>query len=53
MKDSTLVKIVAIASITILEVVNLLTARIDGNVLLTLGAIIGALAGYEYGKKKS
>lgn len=47
MKDTTLVKIVAIMSLTILEVVNLIVARIDGNILLTIGAIIGGIAGYE------
>jgi len=53
MKDSTLVKIVAIVAIVILEIVNLLTLKVDGNVLLSLGAIIGGIAGYEFGKKTS
>jgi len=48
MKDSTIVKIVAIGSLTLLEIVNLLTAKIDGNLLLTIGAIIGGIAGYEF-----
>jgi len=52
-KDSTLVKIVAIVAIVILEIANLLTLKVDGNVLLTLGAIIGGIAGYEFGKKAS
>jgi hypothetical protein len=52
-RDETLVKIVAIIAIVILQVVNLMTARIDGNVLLTLGAIIGGIAGYEVGKRKT
>ena len=47
------VKIVAIIAIVILEAINLLTARYDSNILLTLGAIIGGLAGYEYGKRRS
>ena len=47
------VKIVAIAAITMLEAINLMTAKYDGNVLLSLGAIIGGIAGYEYGKRKS
>ena len=51
MKNSTLVKIVAIICLTILEIINLLTARIDGNILLTIGMIIGGVAGYEIGKK--
>jgi hypothetical protein len=53
MRDETVIKIVAIAAITMFEVVNLLTARIDGNVLLTLGAVIGGIAGYELGKKRT
>ena len=48
MKDSTIVKIVAICGLVTLEIVNLLTAKIDGNLLLTIGAIIGGIAGYEF-----
>ena len=47
MRDETLVKLTAIIALTIIEIVNLLTYRIDGNVLLTIGAIIGGIAGYE------
>jgi len=47
MRDETVIKITAIISITILEIVNLLTMKIDGNVLLSIGAIIGGIAGYE------
>ena len=50
MNDETIVKIVAISGLVILEIVNLLTAKIDGNVLLTIGAIIGGIAGYEFKK---
>lgn len=52
MKDSTLVKIIAIVSLTALEIANLLTLHIDGGLLLAIGTIIGGIAGYEYGKKK-
>jgi uncharacterized membrane protein len=52
MDDTTMVKLVAIVSLTVLEVVNLITAKIDGNVLLTIGAIIGGVAGYEISTKK-
>ncbi len=48
MREDALVTIVAIVCLTVLEIVNLLTARIDGNILLTIGAIIGGLAGYKY-----
>ena len=50
MDDKTIVKIVAISGLVILEIVNLFTAKIDGNVLLTIGAIIGGIAGYEFKK---
>ncbi len=55
MKEDTLVKIVAIVCLSALEIVNMFTAKIDGNVLLTLGAIIGGIAGYSIRtqKKKS
>ena len=52
MKDETIVKIVAIASLVILEIINMFTMKLDGNVLLTIGAIIGGIAGYEFGKAK-
>jgi hypothetical protein len=52
MDDTTIVKVVAIVSLTALEIANLLTAKIDGNVLLTMGAIIGGIAGYNIGSRK-
>jgi uncharacterized membrane protein len=52
MDDTTIVKMMAIISLTMLEIANLLTAKIDGNVLLTIGAIIGGIAGYEIRTKK-
>jgi len=50
MKESTIIKLFAIGSLTVLEIVNLLTAKIDGNLLLSIGAIIGGIAGYEFKK---
>jgi uncharacterized membrane protein len=47
MDDSAKIKLVAIAGLVVLEIANLLTAKIDGNILLTIGAIIGGVAGYE------
>jgi len=47
-----LVKVTAIICLTVLEIVNLLTAKIDGNVLLTIGALIGGLAGYQVGVRR-
>lgn len=52
MSDEALVKIVAIVSLLVLEVVNLLTLGYDGNILLTIGVIIGGIAGYEVGRSK-
>jgi len=52
MKDSTLIKITAIVSLTVLEIINMLTMKIDGNVLLTIGAIIGGIAGYSIKKRR-
>ena len=42
-----MVKIVAIIGLVVLECVNLMTANYDGSILLTIGAIIGGIAGYE------
>jgi hypothetical protein len=47
MDDSAKIKVVAIVGLVALEIANLLTAKIDGNILLTVGAIIGGIAGYE------
>ncbi|MEM2158216.1 MAG: hypothetical protein QXO72_04290 [Sulfolobales archaeon] len=50
MNDSTVIKIVAIVCLTVLEIVNLLTSKVDGNILLSIGIIIGGIAGYEFRK---
>jgi hypothetical protein len=47
MDDSAKIKVFAISGLVALEIVNLLTSKIDGNILLTIGAIIGGIAGYE------
>ena len=39
--------ITAVVCLTALEVVNLLTAKYDSTVILTIGALIGGIAGYE------
>jgi hypothetical protein len=48
MDDSAKIKLVAIGGLVGLEIANLCTAKLDGNILLTLGAIIGGIAGYEF-----
>jgi hypothetical protein len=48
MDDSIKIKLVAIVGLVALEIANLFTAKIDGNILLTIGAIIGGIAGYEF-----
>ena len=47
MDDSAKIKLTAIVSLVVLEIANLCTAKLDGNILLTIGAIIGGIAGYE------
>jgi hypothetical protein len=49
-KSNAIIKITAIVSLTILEIANLLTLKIDGGILLVIGSIIGGIAGYEIGK---
>lgn len=51
MKESTIVKLTAIACLTMLEIANIICMHVDGNVLLTIGAIIGGIAGYEFGRR--
>ena len=47
MKDSTIVKLTAIVCLTLLGIVNALVWKVDKTFLLSLGAIIGGIAGYE------
>jgi len=51
MKDETIIKLTAILSLVVLEITNMFTMKLDGNVLLTIGAIIGGIAGYEFGRR--
>ena len=48
--DTTLIKITAIASITAIEIANILVWRVDGAILGLVIASISGLAGYEIGK---
>jgi len=50
LNDDTIIKVVAIVSITAIEVANILTSKIDGALLgVVVGAIAG-IAGYQIGK---
>jgi hypothetical protein len=51
MKDSTLIKIIAICSLTFI-CVSALIKGIDSTLTGSICAIIGGVAGYEFGKKK-
>ncbi len=50
MRSSDLVKISAIASITILDGLALTVGHIDGVVLSMVVAVVAGLAGYEVGR---
>jgi hypothetical protein len=52
MKDTTLLKIVAIGSLTVICILALWKG-IDSTLTGTICAIIGGIVGYEYGRKKS
>jgi hypothetical protein len=52
LKDSTLLKVTAIVALTVIEVVNLFTAKIDSVLTSAVVAVIAGLAGYSFGKVK-
>jgi len=52
MTESGLVKITAIISLTVIVCLALLKG-IDSGLTATISAIIGGVAGYEFGRKKS
>jgi len=49
--SSRIVKIVAIVSLTVLEVANLLTTKIDSAILMLIVSVIAGIAGYEFGRR--
>ena len=53
MKDETILMIVAIICITVLQVVNMLTMKIDGNIMSTIIGAIIFVATRAYYKKKA
>lgn len=50
MNDSTIVKLVAILGLVAMEIANLFTLQMDGAILVFVSALVGGIAGYEYGK---
>jgi len=52
MKDSTIVTVVGIVSLTILGVVYFITVKQDSTVLTTLSSVIGGVIGYAFGKRR-
>jgi uncharacterized membrane-anchored protein len=52
MDSSATVKVAAIICLSAIEVVNLLTARVDGFILLALGSLIGGIAGYHIRRRR-
>ena len=53
MKEETILLIVAIVCITILEIANMLTMKIDGNIMSTIIGAIVFVATRAYYKKKA
>ena len=53
MKDTTIIKIITIICLTALGITYFVTIRQDGTVLLTLSSLIGGIAGYTLGVRKS
>jgi hypothetical protein len=52
LEESTLIKITAILMLGLIEVVNLLTFKYDGAILVTIASIIAGIAGYQIGLTK-
>lgn len=50
MDGSTIVKVAAILGLVAMEIANLATLQVDGAILTLISGLIGALAGYEYGR---
>jgi hypothetical protein len=53
MESSDVVKIVAIVGLVIIEIANLVTNKFDGALLGSISAIIGGIAGYQFGRKST
>ena len=53
MRDETIVKITAILCLSAILIVDFLTMKIDSTLVGTIAAIIGGIAGYEFGRRRS
>ncbi|MGC9115758.1 MAG: hypothetical protein ACP5HH_07165 [Fervidicoccaceae archaeon] len=53
MESSDVVKIVAIAGLVVIEIANLFTSKYDGTLVGSISAIIGGIAGYQFGRKST
>lgn len=52
MQSSDIVKITAIVSLAVIEIVNLMITHYDGALLGLICSVIGGIAGYEIGTRK-
>jgi hypothetical protein len=52
LKDTAKIKVAALICISAVEIVNLLTTRIDSTVISVVVGILAALAGYNVGKRR-
>lgn len=50
--DKATVKIVAIVCLTVLEIANFLTMKIDSTMTALVFSLISGLAGYEFGRRR-
>jgi hypothetical protein len=50
--ESTLKSIIAMICVTVLQVVNLLTARIDTGIMVLIISVISIYAGYQIGIRR-
>ena len=52
MNEKTIIKLWAITLIALLEVINMLTLKMDGAIFSLVLSLISGIAGYELGKRQ-
>jgi len=52
MNEKTIIKLWAITLIALLEVINMLTLKLDGAIFSLVLSLISGIAGYELGKRQ-